>query len=866
MHPYGSASITVAFSLCDAVLGFLFYIHGTNIALFGKDVFQYDFAQCLFEFWLFSALRLALMLGGSIGLLCNHSDATERIHSGKVFIGAMTTVMFVVVIAKILLYTEYINGDHSDDVWFWTSAVWCGIASLCMYGLWVYVLGSKQATEKKRLTNSLMNISLNREEEEEEDKESTGSESESDNSSDDDEEDWDRELKIGILKTRNKKKKGKGQKGGSAFLRLLSYSKHDWLYLLLGFIALLIAASGEVFLPLYTGKVIDGIVITEDRPNFTKSLIIMTLISVGVAIAEGIRGGFFTLAMARLNLRITSLLYHSIMGQDMGFFDKTRTGAITSRLTSDTSTMSNTLALNVNICLRSCVKMIGYVIFMLIISWRLTIVTLVSLPLIAVMSDVFGSYYEKLSKAVQSSLAKANIVAEETISSMKTVRSFANEAGEEKEYRRRLGVTYRLRKKEAVAYGGFVFLQSTCDLLMFVVTLFYGGHLVMNSLMSGGMLVSFILYQLELGECLEDIGEVYTSLMSATGASLKVFKLIDRKPAFKNEGKLKPAEFKGHLEFRNVTFYYPTRPDIPVLKNVSFTAHPGEVIALVGPSGGGKSSCISLLEHFYEPISGEVLLDGISVKEYDHTYLHSKIALVGQEPVLYARSIQDNIAYGMEECSEECIQRAAELANAHGFITDLKKGYKTETGEKGLQISGGQKQRVAIARALVRGPKMLLLDEATSALDAESEHQVQQALTQNFRDYTVVIVAHRLSTIERSDRIIVIDQGMVVEQGRHQELIKAGGLYSQLVQRQLLGQDEEKETEPGNPDITSHHGNKVKRKRTSGDEANLGLSSDSESSSGSSSDSLNSEGHRSQGMPDEISQQSVSRNGSHIQC
>eukprot|EP00057_Strongylocentrotus_purpuratus_P004780 XP_003729437.1 PREDICTED: ATP-binding cassette sub-family B member 9 isoform X1 [Strongylocentrotus purpuratus] len=473
----------------------------------------------------------------------------------------------------------------------------------------------------------------------------------------------------------------------------------------------------------------------------------------------------------------------------MSHFHLTLLGAITSRLTSDTVTMSEALSNNLNICLRSIFQVIGYIIFMMIISWRLTFITLISFPLIAVITDVFGSYYEKLSKKVQTSLANANIVAEETISSLKTVRSFANEEGERKSYWNKLRITYLLRKKEAVAYGFFTVISSMCELMVFVVTLFYGGHLVVKDMLSGGMLISFILYQFELGACLEDISDVYTALMRAAGASTKVFQLIDRKPTIMNEGRLAPRQFEGQLEFKNVTFAYPTRPSIPVLKDVSFTASPGEVLALVGPSGGGKSSCIGLIEHFYEPTSGEVLIDGRNVKDYDHAFLHQKIALVGQEPVLYARSIHDNISYSLQDCSKERIESAAKQANAHNFIVHLKKGYQTETGEKGLQLSGGQKQRVAIARALVRNPQMLLLDEATSALDAESEHLVQQALSRNFGTHTVVIVAHRLSTIEKADRIVVIDQGQVVEQGTHQELIRSNGLYAGLVRRQLLGHD-----------------------------------------------------------------------------
>lgn len=322
-----------------------------------------------------------------------------------------------------------------------------------------------------------------------------------------------------------------------------------------------------------------------------------------------------------------------------------------------------------------------------------------------------------------------------------------------------------------------------------MAVLYYGGHLVITNRLSGGTLVSFILYQLELGGCIEEIGDVYTGLMQASGASEKVFEYIDRIPKVKNLGQNIPSILKGYLQFDKVSFAYPTRPDNKILKDISFSVKPGEVVALVGPSGGGKTSCINLIEHFYEPITGKILLDSIPIQEYDHKYLHKKISLVGQEPVLYARTVKENISYGLTEDDYDfdSIQRAAEMANAHQFISEMKDKYETQTGEKGVQMSGGQKQRIAIARALIRNPSLLLLDEATSALDSESEHVVQQAMYQNLKGRTVIIIAHRLSTVERADRIIVIDKGTIAEQGSHKELLQNEGLYAKLVQRQLLG-------------------------------------------------------------------------------
>ncbi|XP_043832083.1 ABC-type oligopeptide transporter ABCB9 isoform X3 [Dromiciops gliroides] len=501
----------------------------------------------------------------------------------------------------------------------------------------------------------------------------------------------------------------------------------------------------------------------------------------------GIRGGIFTLVFARLNIRLRNCLFRSLVSQETSFFDENRTGDLISRLTSDTTMVSDLVSQNINIFLRNTVKVTGVVVFMFSLSWQLSLVTFMGFPIIMMVSDIYGKYYKRLSKEVQNALARASNTAEETISAMKTVRSFANEEEEAEVYARKLQQVYKLNRKEAMAYTYYVWGSGLTLLVVQVSILYYGGHLVISGQMTSGNLISFIIYEFVLGDCMESVGSVYSGLMQGVGAAEKVFEFIDRQPTMVHDGSLAPDHLEGRVDFENVTFTYRTRPHTQVLQNVSFTLSPGKVTALVGPSGSGKSSCVNILENFYPLEEGRVLLDGKPISSYDHKYLHRVISLVSQEPVLFARSITDNISYGLPTVPFEMVVDAAQKANAHGFIMELQDGYNTETGEKGAQLSGGQKQRVAMARALVRNPPVLILDEATSALDAESEYMIQQAIHGNLQKHTVLIIAHRLSTVEKAHNIIVLDKGRVVQQGTHKQLLTQGGLYAKLVQRQILG-------------------------------------------------------------------------------
>ncbi|CAL8335612.1 unnamed protein product [Gadus morhua 'NCC'] len=762
-----SVGCTLAFTLVDLIVSTVLYCHGSRLSSFSEDLLDFNVLLSLVDLWGCVLIRACLLLGASAGVLWNRELGPRRVSQLYTLVLLVSLALGTFALVKLLILSEREGGLTP---WFLGLFSWTCVSSLGMVLLWG-LLGKETVPgggggggdgggdeDRERLVDD-------REKEEEEKEE--GEEG---------------------LGRRTGAKAGPQKTGSGATLgRLLWYCSEDVGLLSTAFLFLLISAVCEAFLPYYTGKAIDGIVTQQSMEDFTQPLLKLSALALASALAIGVRGGVFSLTLARLSLRLRNKLFRSLMRQEIGFFDANHTGDITSRLTSDTTQVSDLVSINVNIFLRSAVKAVGFFVFMFGLSWRLTLVTLMGFPFIAVVSKVYGEYYKRLTKEVQTSLAAANKVAEEVISSMRTVRSFACEEREADSYYSRLLVMYRLNRRQALAYACFAWSSSLSELALEVAILYYGGHLVVSGQMTGGTLIAFVIYALELVECLESISSVYSGLMQGVGAAEKVFEYLDREPQHRNDGQEAPPTCTGLVEFRDVTFAYPTRPETAILKGVSFTLRPGEVTALVGPSGSGKSSCVGLLENYYPPGGGQVLLDGRPVHTYRHDHLHSAVSLVGQEPVLFARTVEENISYGLTDVSMETVVEAASQANAHDFISALTRGYHTGVGEKGTQLSGGQKQRVAIARALIRQPCVLILDEATSALDAESEHIVQQALGAVMHGRTVLVVAHRLSTVERAHNILVLEAGAVAEQGSHAQLMARGGLYCRLVQRQLRG-------------------------------------------------------------------------------
>ncbi|XP_054462085.1 antigen peptide transporter 2a [Anoplopoma fimbria] len=573
--------------------------------------------------------------------------------------------------------------------------------------------------------------------------------------------------------------KEKKQRARVLFVRVLRLYKPEYLLLLGGLVMLTLAVMCEMFIPFYTGRVID-ILGTQYQPKeFVSALLFMGLYSLGSSVSAGCRGGILLCAISAFTCRMKVKLFGALTKQEIGFFETTKTGEITSRLSRDTTLMGRAVCLNVNVLLRTFIKTLGMISLMMNLSWKLTFLVLMETPITGLIQNVYDTHYQRLSLAVQDSMALSNEVVNEVVSSIHVVRSFNTEKHEARRYDDRLMDTHILKTHQNTIRAVYLLARRITGLGMQVIMLYYGRLFIQSGQMTTGNLLSFILYQSDLGDNIRTLTYIFGDMLNSVGAAGKVFEYMDRKPQVSMEGKLKPDQMKGHVIFRNLNFAYPTQPDKTVLQDFSLELKSGQMTALVGPSGKGKSTCVSLLERFYEQQDGEILLDNEPLESYDHRFLHKKIAVVSQEPVLFSGSIRDNITYGLAECSLDEIQEAARKANAHDFILQLEKGYDTEVGERGDHLSKSERQRIAIARALVRQPQVLILDEITSSLDMESEKKIQQALA-SCPNQTLLVIAHSLKTIERADQIVVIGDGRVQEQGTHQDLMDGKGSYYKL--------------------------------------------------------------------------------------
>lgn len=566
--------------------------------------------------------------------------------------------------------------------------------------------------------------------------------------------------------------------------KLLNLSRLEWPLLGLGLLFLAISSAALLAYPHAIKKLIDEALVEKSRADLNAAALLALVVFILQSITSALRYYFFTLAGEKTVKRLRSRLFHQIMGQEMSFFDQQKTGELVGRLSSDTAVLQNALSVNISMLLRSLVQALGGVVMLFLTSAKLTVFILLIIPPLGVLAARFGKKVKSISRKSQDALALSSGVAEESIGTVRTVKSFAQEGQVEGRYDERLESSLILSKEKIKVIAQFTNTVTLVGLSSVVFIVWYGGRLVIEGELTVGTLTQFLLYVITVAFSVGMLGSLWTDFMSAIGASERIFELLEKPVEVKDQGLT--AIKQGSVEFQNVCFSYPTRDDLPVLKGLSFSLAPHETVAVVGASGAGKSTIVQLLLRFYELESGKILIDGIDSKDYSLEALRSQIGIVSQEPVLASVSILENIRYANLKASIEEVIEAAKKAFAHDFILNFPQGYDTLVGERGIQLSGGQKQRVAIARALLKNPKILVLDEATSALDAESESLVQKALEEQRGKRATLVIAHRLSTVKRADKIIVLQDGVVTQVGTHDELYLQENLpYHQLVNKQF---------------------------------------------------------------------------------
>ena len=573
----------------------------------------------------------------------------------------------------------------------------------------------------------------------------------------------------------------------SLFIRLLRLSREEWPILFKGMFFLFISSAALMVYPQYIKVIIDESLKAKDMDALNKAAFIAMSVFIIQAISSSLRSYYFTLAGEKTVKRLRSKLFSQIINQEMTFFDFSKTGELLGRLSADTAILQNALSVNISMLARSGFQATAGITLLFITSTKLTVFILLIIPPIGLLVAIFGKRVKSFSKQTQDALALSSAVAEESISGVRTVKAFAQESWEIKRYDHQLEKSFNLSKKRITLVAKFTGLVSTLGFLAIVFIVWYGGKLVIQNEMSIGTLTSYILYVMTVAFSAGLLGSLYTDFMSAFGAGHRVFELMEKSTVgIENSEKPLKVIKDGLIEIKKANFSYPARPDVLILNDLSLKISHKETIAIVGSSGGGKSTITQLLMRFYDLNQGQILIDNKPIEDYDLYALRSQIGIVSQEPILISESIEDNIRYGKPDANLEQVTESSKLAYAYDFVSSFPDGFKTLVGEKGVQLSGGQKQRVAIARAILKDPKILILDEATSALDSESEYLVQKALDNLRKSRTTLIIAHRLSTVKNADKIFVLNEGKIVQVGSHEELIlDKDGFYSKLIEKQF---------------------------------------------------------------------------------
>jgi ATP-binding cassette, subfamily B, bacterial len=567
--------------------------------------------------------------------------------------------------------------------------------------------------------------------------------------------------------------------------------------LLLAFLCLTIASISMLGMPVAIRYVIDYGFSVDN----VKSIDFYFMALLGLAVIYAVFASFrYYLVMwigERVVADIRSAVYKHVIKLSPTFFEVTRTGEVLSRLTTDTTLVQSVVGAGMSIALRSTFSLIGCLIMLFVTSPRLTLMILVLVPVVVLPVWLYSRKVRRLSRATQDRIADSSSIADESLNAIQIIQAFTLEGFQGDRFSDSVETSFtaaRKRLQVSSLLSGLIVLTAFGAI---VVVLWIGAHAVVDKTISPGILSQFLLYATFLAGSTTALGEVWSDVQRAAGAMERLMELLSAQAEIKapDNPLALPEKGKGHIQFQGIDFNYPSRPEQKALENYTLEIQPGETVALVGPSGAGKSTVFQLLLRFYDPQAGQIRLDGVDIVSADPEEVRKRIGIVPQNTVLFAETAMENIRFGRPTASDEEVKAAARAAIADEFIERQPQGYQTFLGEKGMRLSGGQQQRIAIARAILKDPPIMLLDEATSALDSESEKLVQEALDHLMQDHTTLVIAHRLSTVIKADRIVVMDEGKIVDVGRHDELIRKGGLYARLADLQFKHSQENQEEE-----------------------------------------------------------------------
>ncbi|HML34114.1 lipid A export permease/ATP-binding protein MsbA [Sporomusa sphaeroides] len=568
------------------------------------------------------------------------------------------------------------------------------------------------------------------------------------------------------------------------YLRLLQYVRPYLPRFIAAIVCILVASGTNLVLPWIIQNVIDDVLTAKDMYK-------LNIIAVGIVAVYLLRGFFFfgqnylmSYIGQKVVIDIREGLYRHFQRLSLSYFEKRQTGSIMSYVTNDVAALQNALVESVIELVTESAVLIGSMAAMFYIHWKLALLTFITMPLVAQAINIFGKRLRTASRVTQERAADITSVLQETISAVRVIKSFVREEYEIGRFNRENYSNFRAQMKTAQISATLTPIIEFLGAIGVTLIIWYGGREVIYGNLSSGALIAFLIYVVNITNPIKRLSRVYSNIQRALAAAQRVFEVLDTEPEIKDmPGAKELPRITGRLTFEQVNFSY--KPGEMALADVSLTVEPGQMVAIVGPSGAGKTTIANLIPRFYDPMNGRITIDGYDIKTITLASLREQIGIVPQETVLFNGSVYENILYGDLKAGEEAIIAAAKAANAHEFIMGMPEGYNTQIGERGSKLSGGQRQRIAIARAILKDPRVLILDEATSALDTESEKLVQDALDKLMVNRTSFVIAHRLSTVQRADIILVMDKGRIIERGIHEQLLTAGGLYSKLYQVQF---------------------------------------------------------------------------------